>query len=150
VIFFVNFVAMLQFFHKILAVIIAVVLLISTMSFTVEKHVCMGEVTSTSYFTSVESCGMVMNEDGCTGDDLSQQNMQKEKCCNDVHELIPGNQTEQQAIDNFELNQIQFVLVYTYTYLNLYESKEDTSSIIHFSPPIVEKDYQILFQSFLI
>lgn len=141
---------MLQVVHKILAVIIAVIVLISTMSFTVEKHVCMGEVTSTSYFSNADSCGMIMNEEDCSNDILSHDILQKEKCCNDIHELIPGNQTEQQALESFELSQVQFVLAYTFTYLNILEVKEDTTPYIHFSPPIVDEDLQVLYQSFLI
>ena len=141
---------MIQFLHKILAFVLALIVLFSSLSFTVEKHVCMGEVVDVSYFTEADSCGMVMEEEECTTDDFSGDKMEPEKCCNDIQELIPGNQNEQQAIDTFELNSVQFVLAYTYTYLNLFEIKEDITPFIDSSPPPIDRDYQILYQSFLI
>ena len=147
---FIKFAKMKKSLHKILTAGLAFIVLFSSFSYTVEKHVCMGEVTSTSFFNDADSCGMIMSEEVCSDDILSHDIMQKEKCCNDIHELIPGNQTEQQAIDSFELSQVQFVLAFTFTYLNIIEVKEDTTPFIHFSPPIVDEDLQVLYQSFLI
>jgi len=141
---------MLQVLHKILAVIIALVVLFSSLSFTVEKHVCMGEITNTSYFTSVDSCGMIMVEDDCNRDHFSSHKMEKEKCCNDIQELIPGNQNEQQAIDSFELKQMQFVFAYTYTYLNLFDEQAQPIAFHYHPPPQVDKEIQVLYQTFLI
>ncbi len=109
----------------------------------------MGEVVDVSYFFEADSCGMTEEED-CDKHDLSEQQMQQEKCCNDVQELIPGNQNEQQAIDSLELNPVQFALAFTYTYLNLFETKEEITPFIDSSPPLIDKDYQVLHQSFLI
>lgn len=110
----------------------------------------MGEVTSTSYFTEVDSCGMIMEEEDCVNDDFSQENVRKEKCCTDVHEIIPGNQNEQQAIDKYELSQLQFVLAFTYSYLNLFEESSEEISFHDYSPPWMDKDKQVLYQTFLI
>lgn len=140
---------MIQVLQKFLALILAFIVLFASFSFTVEKHVCMGEVTDVSYFTEADSCGMEM-EDDCVMDDLSGVHMEKEKCCHDIHELIPGHQNVQQAINGLELNQVQFVLAYTYTYLNLFEQKEETSPFIALSPPSIDKDFQVIYQTFLI
>ncbi len=139
----------IQFLHKILALILAFIVLFSSFSFTVEKHVCMGEVVDVSYFSEADSCGMIEDED-CDKHDFSGQQMEKEKCCNDIQELIPGNQNEQQAIEFFELDQVQFIFAYAYIYLNLYEVKEEKSPFISPSPPLIDKDFQVLYQSFLI
>lgn len=141
---------MIQFLHKILAFVLALIVLFSSLSFTVEKHVCMGEVVDVSYFTEADSCGMVIEEEECTIDDFSGDKMDPEKCCNDIQELIPGNQNEQQAIDSLELNSVQFALAFTYTYLNLFETKEEITPFTDSSPPLIDKDYQVLYQSFLI
>ena len=141
---------MVQVLQKILALILAFIVLFTSFSFTVEKHVCMGEVTDVSYFTDADSCGMEMEEEDCTMDKNNEEHMQQEKCCVNVQELIPGNQNEQQAINSLELDQVPFILAFTYTFLNLYEVKEDPKPFIASSPPIVDKDFQILYQSFLI
>jgi len=139
---------MLQVLHKILAVIIALVVLFSSLSFTVEKHVCMGEVTDVSYFMEPDTCGMTVDE--CDVNDSLETKIKKEKCCNNVQELIPGNQNEQHALQSFEIEQVYFVLVYSYTFLNLLEEKEQSIAFDYYLPPIVDKDVQALYQTFLI
>lgn len=139
---------MLQVLHKILAVIIALVVLFSSLSFTVEKHVCMGDVTDISYFIEADTCGMAADE--CDVNDSLEAKIKKEKCCNNIQELIPGNQNEQQALQSFEIEQVQFVLAYTFTYLNLFEEKEQPIAFNYYPPPIVGKDIQVLYQTFLI
>ena len=139
---------MLQFLHKIIALILAFIVLFSSFSFTIEKHICMGEITDVSYFIAANSCGMT--DEDCDINDSSEIQIQKEKCCNDVHELIPGNQNEQQAIQSFEIEQVQFIIAYTYIYINLFEDKNDIIPYRDYTPPLVDKDINILYQTFLI
>lgn len=141
---------MLQFLNKILAIIIAFIVIFSSLSFTVEKHICMDEVTDISFFTEADSCGMQGDE--CEQDTSEKTNSFNEKdCCNTVDELIPGNQIEQPAIDSFEIDQVQFIVTYTYTYLNLFEENKDVIPFtVYSSPPIVDKDILVLYQIFLI
>jgi len=139
---------MLQVLHKILAVIIALVILFSTLSFTVEKHVCMGEVTDISYFTESDSCGMTTED--CDLDDTLESNVKKENCCDNIVDLIPGNQNEQQALKSLEIDDVQFVLVFNYAYLGLFKEKEQPIAFNFYPPPIVDKDIHVLYQTFLI
>jgi hypothetical protein len=139
---------MLQVLHKILAIIIALVVLFSSLSFTVEKHVCMGEITDVSYFNEADNCGMTPED--CDMEKPSEPIINKEKCCNDVHELVPGNQNEQQALKNLEIDQLQFILSYTLSSLILLEEEKELNSFLVYSPPLVDKDVQVLYQTFLI
>jgi len=134
--------------HKILSVFLAFIVLFSTFSFTIEKHYCMGEVTDSAYFVDVASCGMEV-EDCETAIDMETK-IQKEKCCQDIQELIPGNQNEQQAIGNFELDQVQFILAFASTYLDLFEENTDQVTFKYYTPPLVDKDINVLYQTFLI
>lgn len=138
---------MIHFLHKILAFILALVVLFSTLSFKVEKHVCMGEVTDVSYFSKADTCGMV--KDDCDID-LKQNSFNKENCCDDINELIPGNHYEQQAIQNFEINQVQFIAIYTYTFFNIFEENITIIPFYNPLPPLIDKDIQIFYQTFLI
>lgn len=139
---------MIKYFHKILSVTLALTVLFSTISFTVEKHICMGEVTDSTFFIDVESCEMTVEDCEMVID--TQKKIQKEKCCQDVQELIPGNQNEQQAIESFELNQVQFILAFTSTYLDLFEENTDLTPFKYYAPPLVDKDIKVLYQTFLI
>lgn len=144
----VTFVVMIQILHKILAFVLALAVLLSTLSFTVEKHVCMGEVTDVSYFSEADSCGMeaVSCENAESGDRVEQS-----KCCDNLHELIPGDQLEQQALKRLEIQDYDFIVSYISTYLIDLE-QGDRADFIEFGPdpPLVERNIQILYQTFLI
>ncbi len=139
---------MIQFLHRILAFILSLIVLFSTLSFSVEKHICMGEVTDVSYFNNVKSCGMI--EDECKNEDFKYNSINKVNCCDNIHELIQGNQTQQQAIDNFEIKQLQFIIAYSYSYIDLFEERKDLTPFIYYPPPQVNRNIQVLYQTFLI
>lgn len=139
---------MKQLFYKILSTCLAIVVLFSSFSFTIDKHICMGEVTDVSYFTEVDFCEM--HVDQCNIDKLTQSKQLKENCCIETQVLIPNNQSLQYTNDYFQLSQIQFALAFTFSYLNLFEVREKITPFKDYSPPIVDKDIQVLYQTFLI
>ena len=136
--------------HKILSVFLAFTVLFSALSFSVDKHICMGEVMDTAYFSDADSCGMIMEEEVCDIDSHDVVMAQKERCCIDFHELVPGNQTEQQALESIEIEKVQFLLLFSYTFINLYEEKKEITPFNYHPPPQVDKDINVLYQTFLI
>lgn len=139
---------MFEMIRKIFAFFLATVVMFSSFSYTVEKHICMGEVTDVSFFDSSDGCGM--KDDDCAEAPTSETVIRKEKCCHTVQELIPGNQNEQKALDKVEINQLQFVFAYTYAYLNLFEENFEISTFHYVPPPLADKDINVLYQTFLI
>jgi len=137
-----------QVLHKIVSVTLAFVVLFSSLFFTVEKHICMDEITDVSYFTSADSCGMIAEI--CDIKKPSHTQFEKENCCDNVQELIPGNQNEQQALPTFEIEQAQFVLAFAYTYVGLFEQQEYTPFSADTPPPLIDKNIYLLHQTFLI
>ena len=139
---------MLQILHKILALIIALAVMFSSMSFTVEKHVCMGEVTDVSFFNEVKGCSM---EEIVCDEDINKEDQTKQtKCCDTIHELIPGNQNEQQAVNSLDLSKISLVLAFVYSYIVDLNDNFNDNYIVDSSPPLVSLDIQVLYQTFLI
>jgi hypothetical protein len=139
---------MFEMMRKIFAFFLAIVVLFSSFSYTIEKHICMGEVTDVSFFEASEGCGMK------TEDIIETQTFEvvikKEKCCQTLHELIPGNQNEQKAIDGVDIDQFQFVFAYAYTYLNLFEENIELPAFHYDPPPLPDEDLHVLYQTFLI
>jgi len=138
-----------QILHKILASFLALVVLFSSLSFTVNQHLCHGKVVSTSYFTKAKSCGM--NIGFCKNDNSSESHLNRTSCCKDITEFIQGNDTEQQALACFEMPQIQFVTAFICPYiipLSTYVEKDNFSD--YHPPPLIDKDIQVLYQTFLI
>jgi len=139
---------MKEVLHKISSILMALLVLFSSFSFTVHKHICGGEVADVSYILQADSCGMEMND--CANDNSSQQTFEKEPCCNDVSEVIEGNQNEQQALQSLELQQLQFIALFVDTYINLFEEANTATLNKEYSPPIVVKDIYKLDEIYLI
>ena len=73
-------------FHKATSLLMAFVVLFSTMSYTLNAHYCGETLVATSLFEKVESCGMeeAMSKipKGCS--------MEKPDCCKNEQSLIKG------------------------------------------------------------
>jgi len=52
---------MKAFLYKILSFSMALIVLFSSFSFTVNQHICGGEVANTTFFIDADNCGMDMN-----------------------------------------------------------------------------------------
>ncbi len=140
---------MLQILHKILALILALAVLFSTLSFTVEKHVCMGEVTDVSYFDQVEACEMEVMV--CEGGDHDGDQIDRSRCCDNINELIAGDTLDQQAIESLEIEPYHFLASYITSFIHSLEQADQTLQFdFGPDPPVLERDIQILYQTFLI
>lgn len=139
---------MKEIFHKISAILLAFVVLFSTMSVTVHEHYCGGEMVDSSMFIKAESCGMDMAMD------VPAENCPEEvsvTCCEDVVKLIEGQTELKTQVSNLEFEQQLFVAAFIKTYINLFEGLE--TNIVPFkdySPPLLFKDIQLLDEVFII
>lgn len=138
---------MRSYFHKALSTILALIVMFSTLSFSVDKHVCMGEVTDVSYFLEAENCGMIMDKDQALD---SQTAINKIPCCADVQVLFPGKNLEQQALKSLKIEKTYFVIAYFIGSLDLIDELKLDKKIIIPPPLIVYKDLVILHETFLI
>ena len=87
---------MKELFRKISSISMAVVVLLSTLSFTVEAHYCGDTLVDSSLFQEAESCGMEMQkstyEDGCS---VSMKN-----CCSDEQLVLDGQKELKSSSEN--------------------------------------------------
>jgi len=141
---------MKDLFHKISSIFLALIVLFSSFSFTVNKHICGGEVANTTLFIDADNCGMDMQV--CENKLSNKQtSIDKEPCCKDVSEVIQGNDNNQQA-QVFQLNilQMEFVTAFVYTFVNRFFEESTISSYVLYKPPLVTLNIQTLFQVFRI
>ncbi|WP_117884753.1 HYC_CC_PP family protein [Aureibaculum luteum] len=131
---------------KISALFMAVILLFSTLSFTVHKHICAGEVSDIALFGNLESCNM---HDNNTDNNLTS--FVKESCCQDNAQFIKGSNAELKTSKTSQDDFTVLTSVFLYTYFNSYESIDKNSNDFKdYFPPIVIKDIPVLYESFLI
>ncbi len=115
----------------------ALLVLVSTVSWTVDKHICMGRVMDISLFVHADDCGM-------------SQDMES-TCCDDETFTVKGQDNLKISFDDFSLDHQYFVVSLIQTYLYLFESdRKEPSSFNDYSPPPLIRDVQVLDQTFLI
>merc|ERR1712000_235417 len=126
-----------QFFHQIVSSLMALLVLASTVSWTVDKHICMGRVMDISLFSHADDCGMDMD-------------MEK-SCCDDETFTVQGQDDLKISFENFDLDQQVFLVSFVQTYFHLFEiDSEEPSTFSEYNPPPLIRDVQVLDQTFLI
>ncbi len=137
---------MKQFTHKIASVLMAFVVLFSTMSFTIEMHYCGDTLVDAAIFSKVKTCGMESIETStCKSSEL------KKKCCSDEQLTFEGENELQLTFEKLNFKQQVFVSSFIYTYINLFEGlEENIIPLQDYLPPLVVKDILLLDQVFLI
>ena len=125
----------------------ALIVLFSTLSFTVHQHYCGDELKDTSVFFEAEKCEMekMMAEISC------EAHQEKKACCEDVIDVVEGQDELKIAFDTLSLDQQLFVASLVYSYSNLFEGlEENTTSFSEYPPPLVVKQIFKLDESYLI
>ncbi len=127
--------------HKSFSVMLALLVMLSTVSFTIEKHYCKGALVDISVFTSAKKCKM----DSCAS-------LQKKSCCEDEIHVVQGQDKLHTVVAlDLELKKQQFMSsVYPY-YYNYYKSLSKCITFYKdYSPPNLVQNIQMLNQTFLI
>ncbi|MEX0998171.1 MAG: hypothetical protein WDZ45_14055 [Flavobacteriaceae bacterium] len=125
----------------------ALLVLFSTMSFTVDMHYCGGHLVDKAIFSEVKKCGMEMHTDHNT----SKTEIKKPACCEDISITVEGQEELKISLEKHELQTLQFALLFSYSYLNLFEPlSEKHIPFDHYSPPRLIEDLHILNETYLI
>lgn len=136
-----------QFIHKVLSVLMAFLVLFSTVSFTIDKHYCGSTLVDVAIFHKAKGCGMEMQNPSNKDCSITKKN-----CCKEEQIVIKGqDELKFSTIEDLNLDQQFFVATFVYTYSNLFESLP--KKIIPFkdySPPNLITDIQVLDQVFII
>lgn len=145
---FINFVKlMIKVFHKISSFCLALIVLLSTFSFTVDSHYCGDVLVDSSIFGHVKTCGMEIQQQSSS----SACDFTKKDCCSDERVFIEGQDPLKISFDTLEKDQQFFVATFIYTYIHLFfESQADLNSYKYYFPPPLIKDIQVFDQTFLI
>ena len=138
---------MKQFFSKIAAVFMAIVVVLSTLSFAYSEHFCGDYLVDTALFSKAKSCGMTMALASADSD----CNAIKKDCCSDNVQQIAGQNQLKLDFYSFSFEQQQFITAVAYTFLSAFNAIEsNTSSYKTYIPPLVKKDIAVLYQVFII
>ncbi|XCF07842.1 hypothetical protein ABI125_08260 [Tamlana crocina] len=137
---------MKQVFHKIMSMLMAFVVLFSTMSFTMNMHYCGDTLVETALFQKAKGCGMEMENPSTENCSITKKN-----CCDDKQLSIEGQDELQLTIDKISFEQQVFIASFVYTYINLFEGLEkNVTAYEEYKPPLVIRRIYKLDETYLI
>lgn len=126
---------------------LALIVLFSTFSFTVEKHFCGGELADYSFIGNLDRCEMP----SAAHDQTKEMFLTKVPCCQDSSEMIEGTNDELSIVKELSVEKIQLLATFVYSYVNLFEGLEQhIVPFKNYAPPLVTKDITTLYDTFLI
>ncbi|QOD59544.1 hypothetical protein H9I45_09215 [Polaribacter haliotis] len=134
---------MKQVFSKITSTTLALLVLLSTFSFTVEKHYCGDFLMDVSYVGNADGCNM----------EMAKTVISKIKtCCKDeIHKIEGQDELQSNSELKFDFQKQQFLGTFLISYKDLFLDNTSEKTVYKdFSPPDIPIDYQVLYQSFLI
>ncbi|WP_372747088.1 hypothetical protein [Lutibacter sp.] len=138
---------MIDSVRKITAIIMAFVVLFSTMSFSFSEHYCGDHLVDSALFSKAESCGMEMET--ATAD--SDCNSFKKDCCSDKIKQIEGQSNLKIDFNSLSIPQQEFLVAFTNSYLNIFQGVDKRINTFEdYSPPLVDKDLNVLYRVFRI
>ena len=123
----------------------ALLVLVSTLSVTIEKHFCGDFLVDVSVFSEAQKCGAEIS-------DKEKIAITKKPCCKDTIDLLEG-QDELQISTNIDLefDQQVFVASFLGSYIQLFEVEfEQLIPFQNYSPPDLVYDRHIVHEVFLI
>lgn len=124
----------------------AVVVLFSTMSFTIDMHYCGDTLVETSAFKKPTGCGMEMQMTATNNCSII-----KKDCCKDEQQLVSGQDELQLTFDKLSISPQLFAAVFVHTYNTLFEiTEEQTPSVNDYPPPNIVRQLFKLDESYLI
>mgnify|MGYP001270038119 FL=1 len=130
---------------KIAAVALSALVLLSTLSWSVDKHLCMGHVVDIAFFHQAETCGM----EGANSemDAASADN----HCCEDESFTIEGQDDLNISWDETNIDVQQFLVAFACSYMELL-SPDRGGAVIRtpYPPPLLVYDLNLLHEVYLI
>lgn len=134
-------------FFKISSIILALLVLISTFSLTIEKHFCGDFLVDIAYFGKTQGCDDEEDED-CDKPSV----IEKENCCKDETEQLKGQEElTSSSKKKITFKKQQFLLAFVLSYNNLFKNLQK-QVVPHksYSPPKLVYDIQLLQEVFII
>ena len=98
------------FLHKSFSVVLALLVLFSTVSFTIEKHYCGDVLVDVALFAEAEKCAMEPQE-------LALEKLTKKHCCKDEVDVVKGQDELIKSFNDLDFETQQFVVAF---FLRLY------------------------------
>lgn len=134
-----------SFLHKSASLVLAVLVLFSTMSLTVEKHFCGGQLIDVAVFTKLHRCGDGISE-------MPTLDTLKKSCCKDEVDIIEGvTNLHVPSFQGLDVDGQDFAVGFIITYYNLILNEDSNLSVFrHYEPPNLVKEIYLFNETYII
>lgn len=142
---------MKKIYRKTISLLLALIVLLSAMSFSLDMHFCGDHLVSFSFSNEIDPCmmkgAMTKTHSSC---EVMKMEMEMD-CCDDIEVVVEGKDYLKISFELPTLEQQGFVASFFCDPVNLFEGLEANSIPFkdHPPPPLI-RDVQILHQTFLI
>tara|TARA_R110000796_G_scaffold51547_11_gene121671 strand:+ start:1374 stop:1787 length:414 start_codon:yes stop_codon:yes gene_type:complete len=131
--------------HKVFALSLSFLVMISSLSLTIEKHFCGETLVDVAIFTEAEKCSDDSSE-------VTATSTIKKNCCKDEIDVIDGlSEITVNSFEDLDTIQQHVLIAYSYTYIHLFE---DLPNLViphkDYLPPKLIKDIHVLDETYLI
>jgi len=141
---------MKQVAKQIMAIVLAFVVVCTTMSFTINMHYCGETLVDYTVINKASSCGMDQMPSSLSNTDCEQQVNQK-SCCEDKTFSADGQNELKPSFSSFSLEQQLFLTTFCYAYAVLLAPQTTASTdFCAYTPPQLVRDIQTLDEVYLI
>ncbi len=126
--------------------VLALLVLCSTFSFTINEHICGGQKMSMAIGIAAENCGMEIAQ---TPSDSTT--VQQTPCCNDISTFVQGQDELQYNYNDIAFSTHTFITAFVYSYIFILPAEDQEKAVYKpYIPPPLVKDIQLLDETFLI
>lgn len=130
-------------------VVMAVLVLVSSSSFTLHMHFCQGQIQNLSLLSEARSCCMTKSASPCQTHKQSTERSDK-PCCEDQSVVVDGQeQVGNEVVVTISQNEFVVVLYSLFSFLAV-SPAAFVDSFAAYTPPLILHDIPVLVQSFLI
>jgi len=135
-------------FTKIIATLLTFLVLISTVSFTIERHYCGRILVDTAVFSKAKDCGMhAMKSYACS----TELEVDKKSCCKNEQTIIKGQDELKHTYDIFDLLAQDYDVLATEANVHfVFDLPGVPLNEYKYSPPDIVKDVIVLHETYLI
>lgn len=146
------FLLSLRLVKKVVSISLALLMLVSSVGFSMNTHFCGGEAVETSFSIGLHNpdCGMPDMDRECESIPSKEKQIKQKPCCENQHQLLQLDENADVQITSIEVHPV-FLVAFIHSFVQPVLFADQ--SLIHntyYSPPIPDRDIQVLFQTFLI
>jgi len=147
--------------YRLISLTLALMIFTSSVGLTIDLHYCGGELKSTSFIGNAKSChdiAIAKSNKSCrhhqktikTEDKISSN---PKDCCENKTQRYQLDDDRNIVISDINISTISTDFIHAFIFvfalnINSYENK--TESFNDYHPPIISRDFSVLFQNFLL